>query len=60
MHYAENECALPIRLHYNELRALCLATNNLCRAAENRCTITEMRADCLYLAGKRCILVFGT
>ena len=24
----------------------------------NRCTITEMRADCLYLAGKRCISRF--
>ena len=23
----------------------------------NRCTITEMRADCLYLAGKRCTQV---
>ena len=34
MHYAENECAMPIRMHYNELRALCLATNALCRAAK--------------------------
>ena len=33
-HYAENECAMPIRLHCNELRALCLTTNALCRSAE--------------------------
>ena len=33
-HYAENECAMPIRLHCNELRALCLTTNALCRTAE--------------------------
>ena len=34
MHYAENECAMPIRLHCNELRALCLTTNALCPTAE--------------------------
>ena len=34
MHYAENECALPIRLHCNEHRALCLTRNALCRTAE--------------------------
>ena len=34
MHYAENECAMPIRLHCNELRALCLTTNALYRTAE--------------------------
>ena len=34
MHYAENECAMPIRLHCNELRAQCLTTNALCRTAE--------------------------
>ena len=34
MHYAENECAMPIRLHCNELCALCLTTNALCRTAE--------------------------
>ena len=34
MHYAENECAMPIRLHCNELRALCPTTNVLCRTAE--------------------------
>ena len=34
MHYAENECAMSIRLHCNELRALCLTTNALCRTAE--------------------------
>ena len=34
MHYAENECAMPIRLHCNELRALCQTTNALCRSAE--------------------------
>ena len=34
MHYAENECSMPIRLHCNELRALCLTTNALCRTAE--------------------------
>ena len=34
MHYAENECAMPIRLHCNELRALCLTTNALGRTAE--------------------------
>ena len=34
MHYAENECAMPIGLHCNELRALCLTTNALSRTAE--------------------------
>ena len=34
MHYAENECAMPIRLPCNELRALCLTTNAICRTAE--------------------------
>ena len=34
MHYAENECAMPIGLHCNELRALCLTTNALCRTVE--------------------------
>ena len=34
MHYAQNECAMPIRLHCNELRALCPTTNVLCRTAE--------------------------
>ena len=34
MQYAENECALPIWLHCNELRALNLTTNALCRTVE--------------------------
>ena len=34
MHYAANECAMPIRLHCNKLRALCLTTNDICRTAE--------------------------
>ena len=34
MHYAENECAMPIRLHCNEPRALCLTTIAICRTAE--------------------------
>ena len=34
MHNAENECAMPIRLHCNELRTLCLTTNALCRTAK--------------------------
>ena len=34
MHYAENECAMPIRLHCNELRAQCLTTNALGRTTE--------------------------
>ena len=34
MHYAENECDMPIWLHCNELRALGLTTNALCRTAE--------------------------
>ena len=34
IHYAENECAMRVRLHCNELRALCLTTNALCRTAE--------------------------
>ena len=38
-----------------ELRALCLPMNALCRIVEIGCTISEIRADCLYLAGKRCI-----
>ena len=33
MHYAVNECAMPIRLHCNELRALCRTANALCRTA---------------------------
>ena len=32
--YAENECGMVIRLHCNELRALCLTTNVLGRIAE--------------------------
>ena len=55
MHYAENECVMSIGLHCNELRALCLTTNAICRTAEIGALITEMRADCLYLAGKRFI-----
>ena len=34
MQYAENECVMPIRLHCNELHALCLTTNALCRTVE--------------------------
>ena len=34
MHYAENECVMPIGLHCNEIRALCLTTNAICRTAE--------------------------
>ena len=34
IHYAENEYAIPIRLHCNELRALCMTTNVLRRTAE--------------------------
>ena len=34
MHYAENECVMPIGLHCNELRAPRLTTNVLCRTAE--------------------------
>ena len=38
LHYtyvdAENECAMPIGLHCNKIRALCLTTNALCRTAE--------------------------
>ena len=36
--------------------ALSLRLNNKCSMpyCRNRCTITEMRAYCLYLAGKRC------
>ena len=34
MHYVENKCAMPIRLHCNELRALGLTTNALYRTAE--------------------------
>ena len=37
--YAENERAMPIRLHCNELRALCLTTNALCR--RGRCLISD-------------------
>ena len=62
MHYAENECAMPIGLHCNEIRALCLITNALCRTAE----IGALLLKCVlivytYLAGKRCIplLVFA-
>ena len=34
MHYAENECVMPIGLHCNEIRALCLTANAICRTAE--------------------------
>ena len=34
MHYAEKEYAMPIALHCNDIRALCLTTNTLCRTAE--------------------------
>ena len=34
MQYAENECAMLIWLHCNELRALSLTTNALCRTVE--------------------------
>ena len=34
MHYAENECVIAIGLHCNEIRALCLTTNAICRTAE--------------------------
>ena len=37
-----------------DFRALCLPMNALYRIAGMNCTITEMRADRLYLAGKRC------
>ena len=37
-----------------ELRALYLPMNALCRIVEIGCTISEIHADCLYLAGKRC------
>ena len=37
-----------------ELRALCLPMNALCRIVEIGCTISQIRADCLYLAGKGC------
>ena len=39
-----------------ELRALCLPMNALCRIVEIGCTISEIRADCLYLAGKGVVL----
>ena len=35
-----------------ELRALCLPMNALCRIVEMGCTVSDMRADCLYLTGK--------
>ena len=35
-----------------EFRALCLPMNALCRFAGIGCTITEIRDDCRYLAGK--------
>ena len=49
--------ALPIRLHCNELRALCLTTNAVCRTAE----IGALLLKCVmivhrYLARKRCIM----
>ena len=45
MHYAENECAMPIRLHCNELRALCLTTIALCRTAE----ISALLVKCVLI-----------
>ena len=45
MQYAGNECAMPIRLHCNELRALCLTTNALCRTAE----IGELLLKCVLI-----------
>ena len=34
MHYAENECIMPIGLHCNEIRGLCLTTHVICSTAE--------------------------
>ena len=34
LHYAENECAMPIGLHCNEICVLCLITNAVYRTAE--------------------------
>ena len=45
--YAFERCAVT------EYRALCLLMDALCHIAGIGCIITEMRADCLYLAGKR-------
>ena len=49
MHYAVEAHTIV------EIYALFLPMNALCRIAEIGCTIPEIRADCLYLAGKRCI-----
>ena len=49
MHYA-------VEAHTNvDIYALFLPMNALCRVVEIGCTISEIRADCLYFAGKRCI-----
>ena len=44
---------------WNSTKAVSVMTflpmNALCRIVEIGCTISEIRADCLYLAGKRCI-----
>ena len=57
MHYAENECAMPIRLHCNELRALCLTTNALCRTstAESGALLLKSVLIVYFWPKKRCI-----
>ena len=48
-HYAVERCTITL------FRVLRLTMNTLCRNAGIACAFTEMRADCLYLAGKGCI-----
>ena len=49
MHYAVEGHAIV------ELRALYLPMNTMSRIVEICCTVSDMRADCLYLARKMCI-----
>ena len=43
-----------------EIYALFPSMNALCRIVEIGCTISEIRADCLYLDGKRCRRILTT
>ena len=64
MHYAENECAMPIGLHCNELRALCLTRgvlhpNALCRTAEIGALLLKYVLIVCIWPEKRCVRVLG-
>ena len=65
MRHAKKECAMPIKLHCNELRALCPTTNALCRTyCRNRCTfwgnVSNSRGQAWYIIFARCSSSFSS